>query len=535
MRRPEWLTRHYLTIDPRSLAAGRIGLALVLLFDLGRRLPELSLWYSNLGLLPNHTVLWRPPFRYTFSFFFMASHPGEAALGFVLCAIAYLMLLLGNRTRWAHLASLAAVLSLHGRVLFIQNGGDVVLVALTVWTLFLPTGRRWSIDSLRARLAAHPALSVEDLAARDAAPPDAAPVVSLAALALVAQLAVIYLLNALQKSGPTWRAEGSAVHYTLFSEGVVTRLGLWVRGWLTPGQSRLLTWSALGIEGVLPLLLMTPVAERPARRLAIALIVALHGGFALFLNLGAFVPSMIAFTPFLIPAADWDAVGRWRRRRSPGDPAPGGPHRRLLRALAGLERGGLLRLRAPTLPPTPWREALRARGGAMREGTVAFLMICAIARMLVDNPAVTHIRTGYPPPIVAQTTTYLQMLQAWLLFAPDAPLTDTAVAVDALTVDGRHVDPLNEALSPGHPWLGASIPPRLGQSALASAYMLRIPYHPEYFSALGDWILRYPDRTGRAADQIVSFEISALEHDNPPPGRRQPSSTRTQPLYRYPE
>ena len=93
---------------------------------------------------------------------------------------------------------------------------------------------------------------------------------------------------------------------------------------------------------------MTPVGERPARRLAIALIVALHGGFALFLNLGAFVPSMIAFTPFLVPAADWDALGRWWRR------APGGRSgaRRTSPSVAAgaggsAERGGFLRLRRP--------------------------------------------------------------------------------------------------------------------------------------------------------------------------------------------
>ena len=534
MRRPGWLTRDYLTIDPRSLGAGRIALGLCLLFDLARRVPFLTLWYSNLGLLPNHTVLWRPPFPQTFSFFFMASLPYEAAIGFVLCAIAYLMLIVGNRTPWAHLASLFAVLSLHGRVLFIQNGGDVVLVELTVWTLFLPTGRRYSIDSLRARLRAHPARTVEDLDRSQVAPPDDRPVVSLAALALLTQLAVIYLLNALQKSGPTWR-EGSAVHYTLFSEGVVTRLGLWARGWLTPAESRLLTWSALAIESILPLLILTPIARRPARRLAIALVIALHVGFASFLNLGLFVPAMIAFTPFLVPAADWDALERLWRDRRPDDAIRDGLLRPFLWALALLERQGFLHLRPRAESPGPGPDWLRAQAGPLREWVVAFLMICAMGRMLVDNPAVTHIHAEHQAPVLGDTTTYLQMLQAWLLFAPDAPLTDGAVAVDAVTADGRHVDPLNEALSPNRPWLGTTIPPRLGQNAFGAAYMLRIPFHEEYFSALADWILRYPDRTGRAADRIVSFEVIAIEHDNPPPGQHQPTNTRTRLLFRYPD
>jgi hypothetical protein len=535
VRRPGWFARHYLTIDPRTLGAGRIALALVLLLDLARRIPVLGLWYSNEGLLPNHTVLWRPPFPWTFSFFFMASLPSEAAIGFVLCGVAYLMLLLGNRTRWAHLASLLALLSLHGRVLFLQNGGDVVLVELCVWTLFLPTGRRYSLDSLRARLAAHPGTEVEALADPTVAPPETTPVVSLAALAVVVQLAIVYLLNALQKNGPTWRGEGSAVHYVLYWEAVVTRPGLWLRGWLTPGMSRFLTWSTLGIEAILPLLILTPVARRPARRAAIALIMALHVGFGLTLDLGTFVPAMIAYTPFLVPAAEWDALEAWWRRRRPGPGAPEGLRRRVLRVLARLERSGSLRLhpRAETLPPPPWRENLRAKSRPAREGAVAFLIVCATARMVVDNPAVTHVQAA-PPPVVAQTTTYLQMLQAWLLFAPDAPTNDAEVAVDAVTVGGRHVDPLNEALSPGAPWLGAEIPPRLGQGALAAAYTFRIPYHPEYFSALTDWILRYPERTGRAADRIVSFTVTLIQHDDPPPGRHRPTHTTTELMYSYP-
>ena len=64
-----WLTERYLTADPRALGAGRIALALVLLLDLGRRARGLEVWYTNTGLLPNHTVLWKPPFEYTFSLF----------------------------------------------------------------------------------------------------------------------------------------------------------------------------------------------------------------------------------------------------------------------------------------------------------------------------------------------------------------------------------------------------------------------------------------------------------------------------------
>ena len=130
-----------------ALGAGRIVLALVLVFDLAKRLSSLTTWYSNQGLLPNHTLLWRPPYEPTFSPFFMMSQPWEAALGFLVCAVAYVALLLGWRTKAAQVASFVAVLALHGRVMFVQNGGDVVLSLLAMWAMLLPMGRRYSVDA----------------------------------------------------------------------------------------------------------------------------------------------------------------------------------------------------------------------------------------------------------------------------------------------------------------------------------------------------------------------------------------------------
>ena len=38
--------------------------------------------------------------------------------------------------------SVIAVMSLHSRVPFLENGGDWTLAELTLWTSFLPLGRR---------------------------------------------------------------------------------------------------------------------------------------------------------------------------------------------------------------------------------------------------------------------------------------------------------------------------------------------------------------------------------------------------------
>jgi hypothetical protein len=147
----EKVRRVYLTADLRSLALGRIVLALVLLRDLIGRWMEISIWYTNDGIIPNHTMLWRPPWDHVFSFFYLASYGYEATIGFIICLIVYTSLLIGFKSKLSQILATICMMSLHGRTLLFDNGGDVVLGLLTIWTTFLPTGRRFSVDAVLAR------------------------------------------------------------------------------------------------------------------------------------------------------------------------------------------------------------------------------------------------------------------------------------------------------------------------------------------------------------------------------------------------
>jgi hypothetical protein len=504
-RLAEHLVRTYAAADPRSLAAGRIALALVLLIDLARRGASLRTWYTNEGLLPNHTLLWRPTFDWVFSFFYMASWPHEAALGFALCAVSYLALLFGFHTRAAHVASFLCVLSLHGRLLFIDNGGDVVLGELCLWTMFLPTGRRYAIDALREE---------NDTGA----PPSTAPVVSVAVAALVLQLASIYLFNALSKTGPTWR-EGTAVHYVLHQSRIVTAFGVWAREHLSLGVLHALSRAAYALEWAIAVLLLLPFGLPWTRRGAIAGMWALHTGFALFLNLSVFVPAMLAFTPNLLPSEDWNRLeASWKKHdRSRSSPLA----ERLGRASRWLAR----------FSPRP---LVRHRWRTANELLALLAMIVAGNQLLAENDAVRRvIRLGVPRP-TQMAVSYLQLFEAWSMFAPDAPTTDMNVYIDAVTTSGRHVDPVSEAASPHYPAPGATIPDRLDQDAFFCDYLPRIVDRLDYHPALTEWILRYPARTGRESDRIVSFEGFVVEQDNPRPGETAPHNVRTRSFIKWP-
>jgi hypothetical protein len=300
----------YGTFDHRSLGLARLYLGVLLLHDLVRRLPDISTWYSNEGILPNHIVLWRPHSEYMFSFFFAASRTGEAAVMFALCAAVFVVFLVGYRTRLTKFLAFACMVSMAYRLAFLENGGDIALKVLFAWMLFMPLGARFSVDAVKESLAARRERTAEEL--NDELPkrdPTKHPVASLAFFALLLQLAVIYYFNAVNKRGWTWH-RGSAVHYVLYQERMITWFSLLIRDHLPFRLTHMLTIGTLALEYTAPVLILTPFRWRKARHLAVVLLPLMHLGFASCLNLGQFSFNMVGYFPLLLTSQDWEALGR---------------------------------------------------------------------------------------------------------------------------------------------------------------------------------------------------------------------------------
>ena len=61
------------------------------------------------------------------------------------------------------------------------------------------------------------------------------------------------------------------------------------------------------------------------------------------------------------------------------------------------------------------------------------------------NPSVPRaLRFEHRPEWMVAAVMYPHIFEGWSLFSPEAPLSDETVVVDAVTRDGRHVDPYNE-------------------------------------------------------------------------------------------
>jgi len=196
--------------------------------------------------------------------------------------------------------------------------------------------------------------------------------------------------------------------------------------------------------------------------------------------------------------------------------------------------GGAPVVATPSPEPSPFRLGLRRVGATARELGVVVLLVTLVYETLMINAAVPKFMKPTEPKIIQELVAYPRLIQAWSMFASDAPMSDESVVVDAVTVDGRHVDPYSEISSrykdPGHD----VIPPRLDNDSFFFNYSSRIPFKGEYFTALQEWVLRYPDRTGRPADAIVKFDAWIVEDDSPPPGELVEHNRRSRIFFSYP-
>ena len=217
----------YTTIDRRLLGLFRIAFGLLLLCDVVRRFPDATFFYSNSGVLSNHFALFAPLAKPFFSIFNVFSTPAEVRVAFLLTAVVYVFYIFGYHTRLAQGLAFVLVTSLNTRNLFLENGGCLVVNLVAAWTLFLPIGDRFSVDALVRRLRRREQ-SYDDLNDRNFTGPDLTPHRSLAVLAILLQLAVIYFFNAVHKTGATWR-QGEAVHWILWQNRIATTWAAWLR------------------------------------------------------------------------------------------------------------------------------------------------------------------------------------------------------------------------------------------------------------------------------------------------------------------
>ena len=184
----------------------------------------------------------------------------------------------------------------------------------------------------------------------------------------------------------------------------------------------------------------------------------------------------------------------------------------------GLER----HLRGPVQEGEPSPISMRLAGAraGLREVVVAWFFLCAVSQTINENKAVPNILKHTQPWIVQATIGYPRMYQGWGMFAPNPISDDGSVSIDAITIDGRHIDPFTGEV----PDLDLTDARGLGLGQIRQDYWNRIRFdrNKQFRQGLKEYLLRWHEDTGHPEDELVAFDVFWLRDQCPLPGQTQP-------------
>ena len=155
MDRIKKILDNWLYVDTRNLALFRIVFGIMGLCDVIRRIPVIDVFYSNEGMDFRRNVT----SKYSIKYFSLLDHfhnSIEVHIFFIITAVCFILFIIGYRTRFFHFLSAIGLISIHNAAVIVENGGDMVFNTFIIWTLFLPLGISWSIDSIRKSLHRYP-------------------------------------------------------------------------------------------------------------------------------------------------------------------------------------------------------------------------------------------------------------------------------------------------------------------------------------------------------------------------------------------
>ncbi|MFE0453783.1 HTTM domain-containing protein [Streptomyces sp. NPDC058914] len=248
---------------------------------------------------------------------------------YALALVTSVLFMLGWRTRVMSVLFAAVVTSFHGRAVFMTDGGDNLILLMSLYLVLTACGRRWSLDARRNRLKAlragntpEPPRSLFGRQIRDARTSLVAVVHNCGMFLIAAQVCFLYGSAGLYKvQGPSW-SSGTALHYVLNLE--------LFRPW--PVLSHFVDEHTLvvAIVGYMTVLLQVAFPFVLFGRLkypVLAVLLGMHIGIAVLMGLPLFSGAMIVADAVFLPDRFYTSLPhlcrRAMRRTGSRRPAPG--------------------------------------------------------------------------------------------------------------------------------------------------------------------------------------------------------------------
>ena len=170
--------------------------------------------------------------------------------------------------------------------------------------------------------------------------------------------------------------------------------------------------------------------------------------------------------------------------------------------------------------PSPLRRGGRKALTVLRE-LIAMAMFAGAVNQAMVELWVINRRIKVPQPEALRVLAHKgRFLQGWFMFSPNPVMDDGTLVVDAITVDGRHVDPFSihshpfTLREPNFDLLHAKSL-WLNQSWGDYFNRIHLPGNTAYRDAMKDYMFKLPQRTGNPNDALVSGEVFWVTDQNP--------------------
>lgn len=473
-----------LSIDIRSLALFRLGLGALILCDALNRLPHARAFLSDIGTLSRADVLqsWRE--RQIFSLYFINGSEFFAYILLAITAAVACLLMVGFRTKLMTILAWFLVVSLQLRNPLILQGGDDLLKLLLFWSVFLPLGQAYSIDSL-SKLNAQKTKTIHGIAS----------------IALLAQVIMLYTFAGLLKSGGDWQTTGDAIYYALHIDHFTTPFGIWLRNF--DGFLRFLTFATVKIEVFAPFLFITPFLNPGFRMLGITVFASLHIGFILSMRLGLFpYIDLVALIPF-IPSLFWDKFSKKFKDYSFKLSSSIACTLESVENLLPTNKGFLAKQRTTHAPNT----------------AIKIFIASCLAIALLSNVE-KHNKKFEMPVFARQVGDWLHLNQHWAMFSPNPMKHSGWFILQGKTQDGKEVDPFRKV----------EIQKNFSKPALVSnlypnqrwrKYFMNLQLHKfkTFRLHFGQYLCRENNRARvDPFKKLIEFKLIYMEEKTQPPG-----------------
>jgi hypothetical protein len=494
-------------LDLRSLALLRMGLALCLLANFYGYACELRAFLTDDGILPRYVLLALPQFPVEWSVHVVgggAWFAGGLLGGQAAVAVA---LLVGWRTRAVTVVSFLLLCSLQARNPVVLYGADQMLRLGLFWAIFLPLGRRFSLDAAAGR-----GRATEDEAEQSW--------LGAAGMAYFAQFAAIYIFNGLMKYGPSWQSDYTAVYYSLQLEMFAQPFGQWLKQF--DGLTTALTYLVLKLEIYGPLLFVLPVWNARARILGFILFLGLQIGFGVSMQLGLFGTVMVALMLAFLPAEFWTGCAEplglklakaWRRARD----AHGATSATFAPEIAAQ--------RVAALPlPSLW-ECWPGVGRTLRGVRDGGLLL--VLGLVVGDNAERLPTHPYRVPLVGKSLVWhLGLSQRFDMFAPDPILEDGWYVMPAVLRNGHTVD-LFSGVAPATRDKPVAVADSYRNQRWRSLLMcLWYPDYTDYLEPFAQYLAYEWNRTHREEERVQQVEIIFMSERSGPNHTKEPVEER---------